>query len=498
MRDGRCSERRSASVPLGAGGTSRRHRCPRSGWRSVVRCVGVAAGKAALLALVVASPAGATFAGRNGVLLVSSTPGHPPFITTARASEFPECGPPSELWGVRPDGFHPVDLGRGDSGLFSPGGRRLAIYDTGDPAYPEGCMGSTPFDPRAGLYVSRPYAADHRPHRRRLMRISPDHSAGFVGWLPDGRLVAFQVNKPRGAVLPARGGLRLLDALTGFTIMTLPDVTTPFTVNPTGLASLSASMSCSGRLAAAYSQHAPFRSSDADQLDIFTRTIVTVRGVAHVRTATRVVIKNTRVDLLDPAWAPNGRSLLFFEQAITSRGAFGAISLWSVGANGRGLHELAANAQPPYNSVAAADNGVAADSPGTSWSPDGRHIFALRTSLRAGGPDVERAVVMNADGSHQHVLLTLSNKLTDHELYPSTWPVESAAWSPDSKSIAVSTNGSDQGSPATFQIWNATTGAQTTAIPNFTGNGISDWQALPGRAHQPRCADTAKPLPAPL
>lgn len=187
MRDGGSSEDRDLLVAVREGGTSRRRQRARGGRGSVALCATVAAGAIALLMLVVASPAGATFAGRNGVLLVSSHGYSGPPFTTAGSSAFAPlahsdaagCDVPSELWGLRPDGSHPTDLGRGDTGMFSPGGRRLAIYYRGDPAYFEGCgLGPPRIDPRAGPYLSRPYAHDKRSHRRRIM------AQGLVGWLP--------------------------------------------------------------------------------------------------------------------------------------------------------------------------------------------------------------------------------------------------------------------------------------------------------------------------
>lgn len=146
--------------------------------------------------------------------------------------------------------------------------------------------------------------------------------------------------------------LRLLDALTGHVIMTLPDLTTG---EPFGAFQrvFYPSMSCSGRVAAV--QH----TGSGATLDIFTRTIVTVRGVAHVRTVERVEASSP-LGLRDPAWAPDGRSLLFDQQDSS-----GATSLWTVRADGGGLHLLEMSGNH-YS--------------GAQWSPDGRRIVFIRSS----------------------------------------------------------------------------------------------------------------------
>jgi WD40 repeat protein len=340
---------RFSAVPSAvlAGGQDRRL------WRS--RCFGAGGGiawRAALVSLVAAvlamlvvpSPAGATFLGRNGVLLASSWSTTSPF--TPIVADPSGCDPPLYLWTVRPDGSHSARPGHGNAGLFSPQGFRLAIQYFGDPAYYEGC-GPRGRDPSAGLYLSRADGSQRR-------RISGD---GIEGWLPGGRLVVWQ----RRA-----GKVRLFDPLSGHVIMTVPDWTMP---EDTGFRSFPSAMSCRARVAI----------RRGHSINVFTPTAVRVNGTVQMRTVEQRVVTSPYVFALHLAWSPDGRWLLF---GRLDRRGFG---LWRVGPAGRGLRRLTTPAESPV------DVGV--------WSPDGRRIVYLRKT----GPGVE-AVVMNADGSHKTVL----------------------------------------------------------------------------------------------
>ena len=140
---------------------------------------------AAVLALVLPASGLVTFSGRNGVLLLSSSAYLPPFVTRAPLARLADCtmNPAWRLWTVRPAGSHHTDLGPGDSGLFSPGGGRLAVTSSGDP-----CSFASPERQGPGLYLGSAAGSD-------LQSIKGDK---LVGWLPTGaagRRRASQVSK---------------------------------------------------------------------------------------------------------------------------------------------------------------------------------------------------------------------------------------------------------------------------------------------------------------
>jgi Tol biopolymer transport system component len=136
-----------------------------------------------------------------------------------------------------------------------------------------------------------------------------------------------------------------------------------------------------------------------------------------------------------------------------ARGESAPSSLWTVGANGRGLHRLT-------------DPRGASDA-GPIISPNGRRIVFLR-SRGTGESIVSQSVVMNTDGSKLKVLFDYSD-----------YSVGNAVWSPDSRSIAFNPGN---------ELWivNASTGSRH-ATPTEEA-GLLDWQALPG-GPTVRCAD---------
>src|SRR5437763_932129 len=86
--------------------------------------------------LVFPSGARATFAGRDGALLVADSQGGPAsFHSTPPVARPADCCPFSQLYSRGVDGSPSKDLGKGDTGIFSPGGAKLAIYYSGDPCY---------------------------------------------------------------------------------------------------------------------------------------------------------------------------------------------------------------------------------------------------------------------------------------------------------------------------------------------------------------------------
>jgi hypothetical protein len=228
-----------------------------------------------VLAAALASPAGATFSGRNGVLLMTNGGGsgsvwvenpfsnfrvraavgvqqpHPPRAHTA------ECEYPAELATVRPDGTHLKHIGQGDRGLFSPLGFRLALHDSGDPCWGFG-SGSTGPDPSVGVYIAR-WDGTHR---------AMVNGEGIAGWLADGRLAVWQ-SGPHGTV-------RL------FTTSGVPIMTVDASGAPEGKA---ASLSCSARVAAVRSTKSGYA------LDIYTRTNIAVKGTRHIRIVRHTVAR---------------------------------------------------------------------------------------------------------------------------------------------------------------------------------------------------------------
>jgi hypothetical protein len=350
----------------------RERRCsPLAALRVALRsCVCGVALVATVVPLVTPSTAQATFGGRNGLLLMGSYERASPKIGPGARTA--DCNGRADLWTVRPDGSHLTRIGWGDTGLFSPMGRRLAIAYSGDSCWGYEHNGS---DPSAGLFLS---LADGSKRRR-------IRGTDLVGWLPNGRLIAV-----------GKGGRSLIDALTGRPFMT---GTGPNTFDA------DSALSCSGRVAIAL----------PNEIDIFTRTPVRVGGTVGVRTVkTRVETSpSTPYGLLPrPLWSPDGRSLLF---ALDETGDFESpIDLWTVGADGQGLLRLT-NASAPQ---------LVTQDMFAAWSPDGRRIAFVRRQIPepTGLGQSEYDMIMNADGSDQVVY--------DPNGY------RPSIWSPDGGSIA--------------------------------------------------------------
>lgn len=246
------------------------------------------------------SSALATFAGRNGVLLVGAPVGSRPFASQPPRAHTADCtAEPSELWSVRPDGSHPVDLGPGDDGIFSPGGKRLAVAYSGDPCwgYFDDVQGP---DPAAGLFLSRSDGS----YRHRIA------GEGIAGWLPDGRLVDGTTSG---------NSLRLFEAETGRTVVRLQ------------VPHLQAvSMSCSGRVAVT--------SAIRGGVELAVYTPERVRSSSRQQVTVvkqRVSVAAAHDGLDDPQWAPDGRTVLF-ERIDAS----GSGTLWRADVNGRHMRRL--------------------------------------------------------------------------------------------------------------------------------------------------------------
>ncbi len=108
----------------------------------------------------------------------------------------------------------------------------------------------------------------------------------------------------------------------------------------------------------------------------------------------RKVVSSRRYDF-SPSWSPDGRSIAFQR---------GLGSVFVVGVNGRGLHELGA---------ASSGNPV--------WSPDGKRLAFDATTTAGGRPRIG-VYVMNADGSDRRLL---------------RYGFAQPSWSPDGRRLAV-------------------------------------------------------------
>ena len=147
---------------------TRERRCrPMTGLRVALRfCACAVALAAAVVVLVTPSTAEATFGGRNGLLLMGSTErGSPKISPVARKAD---CDGRADLWTVRPDGSHLTRIGWGDTGMFSPMGRRLAINYGGDSCWGYAARRTRPpcrLVPVARGRVEPSPNQRHRPHR---------------------------------------------------------------------------------------------------------------------------------------------------------------------------------------------------------------------------------------------------------------------------------------------------------------------------------------------
>ena len=94
-----------------------------------------------------------------------------------------------------------------------------------------------------------------------------------------------------------------------------------------------------------------------------------------------------------PDWSPDGSKIAY------NSGLFGSGGIWVMDADGSDQHQL--------TGCAAADASPCAqgDDFGTAWSPDGTKIAFLR-DFRSVGINDRPIYVMDADGSHQHRLLS--------------------------------------------------------------------------------------------
>ena len=205
-------------------------------------------------------------------------------------------------------------------------------------------------------------------------------------------------------------------------------------------------MSCSARVALARHTYAGY------ELDVLTRTLVSVGGERRVRVLTRTVA-SSRYWLGEPAWAPDGRTLVFDHK--DRPGQRGQVSLWSVAANGHGLHRLShPSGKRDYEA---------------RWSADGRRVAFVRWHTEH-GIIVPGQVVMNADGSGAKALVRYPDDTRD---------VGNIVWSPDGQSIAINVGDGE--------LWmvDLTTGARTRL--QFGAEMLLDWQAIGG--HPVRCAD---------
>ncbi len=168
-------------------------------------------------------------------------------------------------------------------------------------------------------------------------------------------------------------------------------------------------------------------------------------------------------------WSPDGSHIVFARAPAT-----GAHSIWTIEANGTGLHRLTP-ACPPGAGIPTCP----ADDGWPVWSPDGKHIAFQRLSgpLRPKGATVDTArriykdelIVTDAQGRHTRSLVWFGPWRGDPQI---------PAWSPDGKRLAFLEKSDNGGNCVcrTLYIVNADgSGLRRLTPPSISPGDKIDW-----------------------
>jgi len=175
----------------------------------------------------------------------------------------------------------------------------------------------------------------------------------------------------------------------------------------------------------------------------------------------------------NPDWSPDGRTIVF-----ASVPPKGAVSIWTVAADGGDLHRISPPC-PPGGGIPK----CRADDGWPVWSPDGKHLAFQRLSgaLQPKGASVNNAtaiykdqlVITDAAGRHARTLVWVG---------PWRGDPQSPAWSPDGKRLVFigkfmtsKTNGTGCECRALYVVNADGSGLHRITKPGLRPGGRPDW-----------------------